>query len=145
MKPWLDPRIDRPFDMTLASYDTQSGTSSVVARETAVTVRNRVLWVDYGKGWCIVLVVMMHATLGVGLSIGETGWLHEIVAFAKPFRMPDFFVISGLFLGRIIDQPWRVFADKRVVHFVYFYALWFLVSLVLKSGQLGLHDPGAFV
>ncbi len=131
--------------MTLASYDTRSGTSSIVAREAAATDRNRVLWVDYGKGWCIVLVVMMHATLGVGLSIGETGWLHDIVAFAKPFRMPDFFVISGLFLGRIIDQPWRVFLDKRVIHFVYFYALWFLASLVLKSGELGLHDPGSFL
>ena len=131
--------------MTLASYNTQSATPAIAARGTTVSDRSRVLWVDYGKGWCIVLVVMMHSTLGVGLSIGETGWLHEIVAFAKPFRMPDFFVISGLFLGRIIDQPWRVFLDKRVVHFVYFYALWFLASLVLKSGELGLHDPGSFL
>jgi len=26
------------------------------------------------------------------------------MAFAKPFRMPDFFLISGLFLARVIDR-----------------------------------------
>jgi uncharacterized membrane protein YcfT len=32
----------------------------------------RVEWVDYSKGWCIILVVMMHSSIGVGLAIGET-------------------------------------------------------------------------
>ena len=26
---------------------------------------NRIDWVDYAKGFCIIFVVMMHATLGV--------------------------------------------------------------------------------
>jgi uncharacterized membrane protein YcfT len=30
-----------------------------------------------------------------------------LVAFAKPFRMPDFFLISGLFLARVIGRPVR--------------------------------------
>ena len=58
----------------------------------------RVDWVDYSKGICIVMVVMMHSVLGVELAAGETGFMHVAVAFAKPFRMPDFFLISGLFL-----------------------------------------------
>ena len=58
----------------------------------------RVPWVDYAKGLCIVFVVMMHSTLGVEDAAGREGWLHPLVAFAKPFRMPDFFLISGLFL-----------------------------------------------
>ncbi len=33
--------------------------------------------------------------------------MHAVVAFAKPFRMPDFFMISGLFLARVIDRDWR--------------------------------------
>ena len=105
----------------------------------------RVLWVDYTKGWCIVLVVMMHSALGVGLTGGSTGWLHDAVAFAKTFRMPDFFLISGLFLGRIVDRPWPEFLDKRVVHFAYFYALWFFIALALKSGELGIAQPTAFL
>jgi uncharacterized membrane protein YcfT len=55
----------------------------------------RVDWVDYAKGFCIVFVVMMHSTLGVEAAVGKAGWLHPLVEFARPFRMPDFFMISG--------------------------------------------------
>ena len=33
--------------------------------------RERVDWVDYAKGICIILVVMMHSTLGVEKATGE--------------------------------------------------------------------------
>lgn len=56
---------------------------------------DRVDWVDYAKGFCIVFVVMMHSTLGVEAAAGHEGFMHYVVAFAKPFRMPDFFMISG--------------------------------------------------
>jgi uncharacterized membrane protein YcfT len=84
----------------------------------------RVDWVDYAKGFCIVFVVMMHSTLGVENAVGQEGWLHTVVAFAKPFRMPDFFMISGLFLAQVIDRDWRTYLDRKVVHFVYFYLLY---------------------
>ena len=131
--------------MTMAYDSIRRRAASPTADPADAAVRPRVLWVDYAKGWCIVLVVMMHSALGVGLAVGDTGWLHEIVAFAKPFRMPDFFVISGLFLGRAIDRPWRDFLDKRVVHFAYFYAIWFFIALVLKSAELDIHGPSTFV
>jgi uncharacterized membrane protein YcfT len=104
----------------------------------------RVAWVDYAKGWSIVLVVAMHSALGVGLAVGDTGWLHQVVAFAKPFRMPDFFLVAGLFAGRAIEGPWRKFLDRKVLHFAYFYALWLLIALAVKSGELGLSTPAAF-
>ncbi len=105
---------------------------------------DRVAWVDYAKGWSIILVVVMHSALGVGFAVGENGWLHEVVAFAKPFRMPDFFLVAGLFAGRSMAGPWRTFLDRKIVHFVYFYALWLLIPLVVKSGELGLSTPVAF-
>ena len=62
----------------------------------------RVAWVDYAKGICIIMVVMMHTTLGVEKAVGGVeGWMHEVISFATPFRMPDFFLISGLFLARV--------------------------------------------
>jgi len=106
--------------------------------------RDRVAWVDYAKGWSIILVVAMHSALGVGFAVGETGWMHAVVAFAKPFRMPDFFLVAGLFAGRTMEGPWRAFLDRKVVHFVYFYALWLLIALAVKSGELGLTTPVAF-
>ena len=40
------------------------------------SARQRIDWVDYAKGFCIVMVVMMHSTLGVGQAAGGEGWLH---------------------------------------------------------------------
>ncbi|HEV2000978.1 MAG TPA: acyltransferase, partial [Xanthobacteraceae bacterium] len=51
---------------------------------TDTSPRRRVDWVDYAKGFCIIFVVMMHSTLGVEQAVGEEGWLHTVVAFAKP-------------------------------------------------------------
>ncbi len=93
---------------------------------------SRVDWVDYAKGWCIVLVVMMHATLGVGDALGGEGWLHQFVAWARPFRMPDFFLVAGLFLSRTIDRDWPTYLDRKVFHFGYFYLLWLLIQSLLK-------------
>src|ERR1700747_2904104 len=93
----------------------------------------RVDWVDYAKGICIVMVVMMHSVLGVEKAAGETGFMHALVAFAKPFRMPDFFLISGLFLSVVIDRDWRTYLDRKVVHFAYFYVLWAAIQFGFKA------------
>ena len=94
---------------------------------------SRVDWVDYAKGFCIVMVVMMHSTLGVEAAAGQESWMHALVAFAKPFRMPDFFLISGLILARVIDRDWRTYLDRKVVHFVYFYVLWVTIQFAFKA------------
>src|ERR1700730_7253344 len=95
--------------------------------------QGRVDWVDYAKGFCIVMVVMMHSTLGVEAEAGREGFMHYVVAFATPFRMPDFFLISGLFLARVIDRDWRTYLDRMVVHFIYFYLLWTAIQFAVKA------------
>jgi uncharacterized membrane protein YcfT len=75
----------------------------------------------------------MHSTLGVEQAAGREGWMHAVVAFARPFRMPDFFLISGLFLARVIDRDWRNYLDKKVVHFAYFYVLWVTIQFAFKA------------
>jgi len=93
----------------------------------------RIDWVDYAKGICIVMVVMMHSTLGVEAAAGKQGFMHLFVEFARPFRMPDFFLISGLFLARVIDRDWRTYLDRKVVHFAYFYVLWVTIQFGFKT------------
>jgi uncharacterized membrane protein YcfT len=95
--------------------------------------QTRVAFVDYGKGFCIVMVVMMHSVLGVEQAAGAASFMGPVVAFAKPFRMPDFFLISGLFLARVIDRNWRDFIDRKVIHFAYFYALWVTIQFAFKA------------
>jgi uncharacterized membrane protein YcfT len=103
----------------------------MAANGTSLTAR--VDWVDYAKGICIVMVVMMHSVLGVEQAAGESGFMHAFVAFAKPFRMPDFFLISGLFLSLVIDRNWRTYLDRKVVHFAYFYVLWVTIQFGFKA------------
>jgi uncharacterized membrane protein YcfT len=111
---------------------TVNGTSAVTER-AAPAVPGRVDWVDYAKGICIVMVVMMHSVLGVELAAGQTGFMHLVVMFAKPFRMPDFFLISGLFLGLVIGRDWRIYLDRKVMHFAYFYVLWVTIQFGFKA------------
>ncbi len=93
----------------------------------------RIDWVDYAKGFCIVFVVMMHSTLGVETAVGQDGWMHAVVDFARPFRMPDFFMISGLFLAHVIGRDWRTYLDRKVAHFAYFYLLWMTIQFAFKA------------
>ena len=112
---------------------TLNGTSTATERPAARAAGGRVDWVDYAKGICIVMVVMMHSVLGVELAAGQTGFMHVLVAFAKPFRMPDFFLISGLFLPLVIGRDWRTYLDRKVVHFAYFYVLWVTIQFGFKA------------
>ena len=102
----------------------------------------RLDWVDVAKGVCIILVVLMHATLGVEKATGQSLSLSHFVEWARPFRMPDFFLISGLFLAARIDRPWRSYLDTKVVHFAYFYVLWLTIQFALKAPGM-VADQGA--
>lgn len=112
--------------------------ASQIANSLNLRDKSRIDWVDYAKGICILLVVMMHSTLGVEKAAGGEGWLGYVVEFSRPFRMPDFFLISGLFLGLVIDRPWLRYIDRKVVHFVYFYVLWLTIQFAFKApGWMG--------
>jgi uncharacterized membrane protein YcfT len=104
----------------------EGGTASRAA------AKERVDWVDYAKGWCIILVVMMHSTLGVQAAIGRESWLNDFIDWARPFRRPDFFLVAGLFLAHTIDKPWCDYLDRKVLHFGYFFVLWTLIQGVPK-------------
>lgn len=115
------------------------------ATSHAGTPAPRVDWVDSAKGLCIVLVVTMHATLGAGAQMGGEGFMHPLVAFAAPLRMPALFLISGLFLARALQADTRTFVDRRVVHFAYFYVLWLVIQSVVKVGEVSGGSAAGFV
>ena len=96
--------------------------------------QNRLSWVDMAKGISIILVVMMYCVFNVGQDANGVGFFHYVIAFATPLRMPEFFLISGLFLSQVIDRSWARYADRRVLHYFYFYALWVVIHIGLKIG-----------
>lgn len=112
---------------------------------TPLTAKSRIDWVDYAKGICIFFVVMLHCNDLVQYHVNAKGWLENVVLFARPFRMPDFFLLAGLFVPRLLDKPWKDFIDRKVIHFIYLYAIWVTLQFVLfdarravSSGEAGL-------
>jgi uncharacterized membrane protein YcfT len=54
--------------------------------------------------------------------------------------MPDFFLISGLFLSRVIDRDWNSYLDRKVAHFAYFYVLWLTIQFAFKAPSMIAQD-----
>jgi uncharacterized membrane protein YcfT len=59
--------------------------------------------------------------------------------------MPDFFLISGLFLSVVIDRDWRTYLDRKVVHFAYFYVLWVTIQFGFKAPSFAAESGWAHV
>ena len=105
---------------------TLNGTEAVAERST------RIDWVDYAKGICIVMVVMMHSVLGVGSAAATpVSCMLRDVRPAVPDAgfLPDFRPVSRV----VIDRDWRTFLDRKVVHFAYFYVLWMTIQFGFKA------------
>ena len=66
----------RPSPRRKGTPMTPNGTSAVDRCVPRRQRPGRVDWVDYAKGICIVMVVMMHSVLGVELAAGQTGFMH---------------------------------------------------------------------
>jgi uncharacterized membrane protein YcfT len=120
------------------SVSSSAGPEQAQGKASLTGRSNHVAWFDYAKGICIILVVMMHSTLGVGEAfaargLAAEGFMHWVVAYAKPFRMPDFFMLAGLFLSYAIGRGWLHYLDKKVIHFAYFYVIWTVVQATIKT------------
>lgn len=105
----------------------------MVGAPTSVVSKQRIDWIDTVKGLTIILVVVEHTTLGVSNAIGHLPLVFGALAeFAKPFRMPLFFLVAGLFAYKALFGDLRKFIDGKVVHFAYFYVLWSVIQIGIK-------------
>lgn len=114
-----------------------------MSAKNAAEKAKRHAWVDYAKGICIIGVVTFYVGDYLLEHLGSRGWMQYWIDFARPFRMPDFFLLSGLFLGRVIDRDWRDYLDKKVVHYLYFFVLWTTIFYAAKvvTESIGLVEP----
>lgn len=98
-----------------------------------IVSKQRIGWIDAAKGLTIILVVMEHTTFGVQNAIGHLPLVFGAIAeFAKPFRMPLFFLVAGLFAQKALFGDLRKFVDGKIVHFAYFYVLWSVIQIGIK-------------
>jgi uncharacterized membrane protein YcfT len=138
--------ITIPNDLPMAKHslsasDSSGGDAKASSGGNVFAKKDRIDWVDYAKGTCIIWVVALYATNFVQETVHAIGWMDYVARFARPFRMPDFFMLSGLFVGQVLNRPWRVYLDTKVLHFFYFYSLWGLLKFInMHTGDF-MHVP----
>ncbi len=91
-------------------------------------------WVDYARGIAIILVVYRHTMVGLQRAGQEVpSILYNIQEFLVNVRMPVFFVLSGIFLGRsLFRKPARTLIKKKAATLLYPYLLWTVILITMQ-------------
>ena len=94
----------------------------------------RLPWIDYAKGIAIVLVVYRHVLIGFlrsGLEVDQYLILANEVVMS--FRMPLFFIISGIFIERSLSKrSVRRFVRSKFNTILYPYFVWATIQVTLQ-------------
>lgn len=93
--------------------------------------RERVNWVDFGKGFSIILVVLHHAMIEEPGTPFSSDIFQSVDEFFLFMRMPLFFLMAGIFAARSLYEPWPDFINKKLLHFFYLFVLWSVLLYVI--------------
>ena len=96
----------------------------------------RQTWIDYARGIAIVLVLYRHVFEGIknaGISIQEhIGIEHANILFFS-FRMPLFFIISGMFvMASLAKRGFPSFLETKGKTILYPYFLWGVLQISIQ-------------
>lgn len=110
--------------------------SSFFARGFAISLleRNRFSWVDYLRGIAIILVVYRHALIGIersGMIVPKA--LVDANMIFYSFRMPLFFIVSGIFIGGSLKRKrLSQVIEKKFETLFYPYLVWAFIQVTLQ-------------
>ena len=98
--------------------------------------RGRYPWVDYARGICILLVCYRHVFEGlVNVEPGSNSFpaLKYLNIFFFSFRMPLFFIVSGIFLGgSLLRKGTGSYVSNRIQTILYPLLLWGSIHITLQ-------------
>lgn len=92
----------------------------------AILNSKRLAWIDYAKGLTIILVVYHHSFLTLSHSgVQVNPWLINANLSVYSFRMPMFFMLSGLFIAKGLQKRGvKKYIEYRARYLLYPYLLW---------------------
>jgi len=99
--------------------------------------RDRHAWVDYARGICIILVCYRHTYEGLTnadvLQAENYPLLKYLNVFFFSFRMPLFFIVSGIFVGLSLAKKSVLnFVKDRFRYIFYPFLIWGVVQITLQ-------------
>ena len=105
------------------------------AESAHVPVTSRLEWIDVAKGIAITLVVLGHVVWVLTLmDVPTSNFWQRVLKATAPMRMPGFFLMSGLFAHRFATKSFEMFARRRIIGFLYLFAMWLTVTAVVEVG-----------
>lgn len=96
-------------------------------------------WIDYAKGIAIILVVYRHVGFGLKSNGADVfQWILDLNDMFYSFRMPLFFILSGLFFSKSVSKRGAGgFILSKVNTLLYPYIIWSILQIGL---QMVFHD-----
>lgn len=104
------------------------------AFNTSILDKKRLEWVDYLRGIAIILVVYHHVRVGIERSnIVIPDLLVSANMIFYSFRMPLFFLLSGIFISRSLMKraPGKI-AWLKFENLLYPYLIWAFIQVTLQ-------------
>lgn len=104
---------------------------------SAFSVRERNLgWINLARGIIIIMVVYRHSFEGIrnsGIDISAYHYLEVLNNMMYTFRMPLFFIISGILMSLSLSKHGLgEYIRKRAEYILYPYVIWCVLQITLK-------------
>jgi fucose 4-O-acetylase-like acetyltransferase len=94
-------------------------------------------WIDYDRGISIVLVTYRHTfenlERAASAQLNAHSWLEYINVFFFGFRMPLFFIASGMFIASSMEKAgYTRYVKNRMLNILYPMLLWGVIQISLQ-------------
>lgn len=101
--------------------------------------KSRLVWMDFARGLCILLVILVHARPAVNVyaTVVEPAALDAFNLFFRPFRMAILMFLSGMLLHRSLGKPTGSYVSGKFTK-IFWPFLIFSMVILLVSGNLTL-------
>jgi fucose 4-O-acetylase-like acetyltransferase len=103
---------------------------------------NRLAWIDYARGIAIILVLYRHIFEGIsrsGVEATQYAYLEHANIIFYSFRMPLFFILSGVFIAKsLAKRGVKSLIMNKVSILLYPYLLWSMLQITLQIALGGL-------